>query len=177
MVLCVDCMYVCVCVCALCLWVFVSATVCVLITDAISSKSALSAYLPSPSQSSHSPSRTWIMTNYHYYHKVNRCLARYFCTFFPGDGQYMIRVKKWTIFWATYLSFWTKNLISAIRPQFLSTALFVALGEKLHIQPSERFFDFLFPSYSWFRKKTTDAPKSLPPPHCGGRGTVCQKQP
>ena len=47
-----------VCVCALCLWVFVSATVCVLITDAISSKSALSAYLPSPSQSSHSP---WIM--------------------------------------------------------------------------------------------------------------------
>ena len=69
MVLCIDCIYVrvCVnvCVCALCLWVCVSATVCVLITDAISSKSALSAYLPSPSQSSHSP---WIMTNYYYYY-------------------------------------------------------------------------------------------------------------
>ena len=46
-----------------CVWV--QLYVCVLITDAISSKSALSAYLPSPSQSSHSP---WIMTNYYYYY-------------------------------------------------------------------------------------------------------------
>ena len=37
----------------------------------------------------------------------------------------------------------------------------------------EQFFDFSFPIYGrFFKKKTVDASKSLPPPHCGG--TVCQ---
>ena len=37
-------------------------------------------------------------------------------------------------------------------PNFVNDP-FVALGETAHFQPSEQFFDFLFPSYGCFRKK------------------------
>merc|ERR1712055_1188403 len=59
---------------------------------------------------------------------------------------------------------------------FFVKGAFVTLGVGSILAPSYLVYDFSFPSYARFRETNpADAPKSLPPPHCGG--TVCQQQP
>ena len=56
---------------------------------------------------------------------------------------------------------------------FFVKGAFVTLGVGSVLAPSYLVYDFSFPSYARFREgNPADAPKSLPPPHCGG--TVCQ---
>ena len=51
---------------------------------------------------------------------------------------------------------------------------FLALGKMVHIQPSDQLFDFLFPSYTRFRKKKTGqgAKKFSPTPLWVGAPSV-----
>ena len=65
-----------------------------------------------------------------------------------------------------------KSVFSYGTPFFVKGA-FVTLGVGSVLAPTYLVYDFSFPSYARFREANpADAPKSLPPPHCGG--TVCQ---
>ena len=77
-----------------------------------------------------------------------------FCTTFPGRGQTMAPLRKCSIFWARKL-FGPKSVF-AVRPQILSTA---------RLWPSERRFVSHLGIELW---SFSNAPKSLPPLHCGG---------
>ena len=75
--------------------------------------------------------------------------------------------------WDKDADIWPKISVLGHTTPILVNHPFVALGVNIHISPWEPFFDFLFLSYSRFRKKNlVDPSKSLPPPLCGG--TVCQ---
>ena len=68
--------------------------------------------------------------------------------------------------------FGPKSVFSYGTPFFVKGA-FVTLGVGSVLAPTYLVYDFSFPSYARFREANpADAPKSLPPPHCGG--TVCQ---
>ena len=65
-----------------------------------------------------------------------------------------------------------KSVFSYGTPFFVKGA-FVTLGVGSVLAPTYLVYDFSFPSYARFcEANPADAPKSLPPPHCGG--TVCQ---
>ena len=83
----------------------------------------------------------------------------------------MFRVKKWMILLGPKSRFLAEETNFCRTTPILVNGPFAALGETVHFQPWERFFDFLFPSYSRFCKKKN----SVFPPDCGG--TVCQQQP
>ena len=66
-----------------------------------------------------------------------------------------------------------ENLFFHMGPRFFVKGALVTLGVGSVLAPSDLLCDFSFPSYARFREgNPADAPKSLPPPHCGG--TVCQ---
>ena len=89
------------------------------------------------------------------------------CTTFHGRGQNMDGTKKATIFFGPETSvFARKSVFCITTPVFVNSPI-VARREMVHFAPSERFFDFLFPSWVVFAKSPADAPKSLPPPHSG----------
>ena len=53
---------------------------------------------------------------------------------------------------------------------FFGKVALVTLGVGSVLAPSDLLCDFSFPSYARFREgNPADAPKSLPPPHCGGK--------
>ena len=97
---------------------------------------------------------------------------RYFlvCTTFHGRGQIMDGTKKGTLFLGQKPPFFArKSVVLPFDPNFCNSPL-VALGETVHFAPLERFFDFLFPSYGCFRKKSgRRAKKSSPTPLWGHR--------
>ena len=73
------------------------------------------------------------------------------------------------LFWAQKTRFLARKSVFCHRTANFINGSFLALGKMVHIQPSDQLFDFLFPSYTRFRKKKklAKAPKSFHPPHCG----------
>ena len=83
----------------------------------------------------------------------------------------MVRIKKW-VFLGLKSRFLAEKSDFCHTTSIFVNGLFVALGEKVFYLDID-FLTFRSGVMAVFVKKDpADAPKSLPPPHCGG--TVCQ---
>ena len=89
----------------------------------------------------------------------------------PIVARTWLGVKSLLFFWPEKFGFRPENF--SYGTQFFVKGAFVTLGVGSVLAPTYLVYDFSFPSYARFREANpADAPKSLPPPHCGG--TVCQ---
>ena len=85
----------------------------------------------------------------------------------------MVRIKNWVFFFGLKSRFYAKKSDFCHVTPILVNSPFLALGDRSHV--GSNFLTFRSQFMAVFLKKTVDASKSLPPPHCGG--TVYQQQP
>jgi len=91
----------------------------------------------------------------------------------PVVARTWLGVKSEFFFWPEKSGFRPENPFFRMGPRFFVKGAFVTLGVGSVLAPTYLVYDFSCPSYARFREANpADAPKSLPPRHCGG--TVCQ---
>ena len=91
----------------------------------------------------------------------------FFEQLFPVVARTWFAQRSVCFFWAQNFGFGPKSDFCLTTP-ILVNGPFLALDMTVNFPPWERFLDFLFRSYSCFRKKNpADPSKSLPPPTVG----------